>query len=305
MMKKLLIPLLALALALTLTACGGRESAPAGTVTATATPTAQPENAAEAPTASDAPSEAPAAEASEAPASDVAEAPADEAVEEPAADQNDNPPEEVEYPADEAAGDIPEETSDPAEEMPEETVDEPVEAPGAPMDEENAETVGEADTADSDAAEQAPDVAGEIAGLPNPWADSDADAITLLLNGAAFSLPAGAENVIYRDNADMGMAEAQFDIGEVRLVARARKTAEFEDISGLHYDHWDLEEPCAIGASAGTRRRVADGDKTIDVCLWRDADSGVTYAVAAQSAGPEGFDILAVAEQICAPQAGA
>ena len=69
-----------------------------------------------------------------------------------------------------------------------------------------------------------------------------------------------------------------------------------EDISGVYYDHWDAEERCRIDVCEGLARRVFDGDRTIDVCLWYDAEKGMTWSVVAEADNLDGFDITAVAD---------
>ena len=138
----------------------------------------------------------------------------------------------------------------------------------------------------------------EAAALANPWTDVDAAAVESLLNGASFTLPADAADVLYRAIEADGLGEAQFKLGEVAMTTRMQAKDAFEDISGLAYDKWDAEEEGEVAGSKAAIRRVTDGDKTVDACLWYDEANGMMHSLVAEGANLEGFDILAVAQQM-------
>lgn len=70
----------------------------------------------------------------------------------------------------------------------------------------------------------------------NPWTEVSADEVYNHL-GFRFGIPDGSTNIIYRWDDKDGIAEMLFtDIHGVEITARAKRTLEFEDISGMEYD---------------------------------------------------------------------
>lgn len=133
-------------------------------------------------------------------------------------------------------------------------------------------------------------------GMANPWREITPDEMYTAY-GHVFAVPEGAEDVVYRINTELRMAEARFNLESVMLTARVADT-DPEDISGLYYDHWDAEEPCQIHGWKGVTRRVSDEGRTIDVCLWYDETKGLAWSLMAEADDLDGFDITAVAEQV-------
>ena len=135
-------------------------------------------------------------------------------------------------------------------------------------------------------------------GIANPWTDSDAAALEAMLGSARFSVPEGAENVIYRALEAAKLAEIRFSIDGMDYTARIQPAGAATDISGMYYDNWGDDEPCTIGGIEGMSHRATDGDKTIDVCQWYDAANGMMYSLSAEGADLDGFDIVAIAEAV-------
>ena len=119
-------------------------------------------------------------------------------------------------------------------------------------------------------------------GIANPWQETTPEDL-LQIYGYEFGIPGEAEDIAYYINEALQLAEMRFDIGSTLLNARVA-AIDPEDISGMYYDHWDVEEHCLI-----------------DVCMWYDPERGLTYSVTAESDDLDGFDIITVAEQVYIP----
>ena len=146
-------------------------------------------------------------------------------------------------------------------------------------------------------------IAEEAAQIANPWTETTAEA--LLENpGVEFGIPEGAENIRYFLLEDEGLAEMQFTWYGIDYVARIKPAAEYEDISGMHYDAWDDEFEDDIGGCAARTSRVQDGDNTVDLCQWFAAVPGMMYSVSVVAPDLDGFDITAAAEQLYVPLQG-
>lgn len=145
-------------------------------------------------------------------------------------------------------------------------------------------------------AEEYIEVPLEEVGIANPWKETTSDELYQVY-GYQFAIPNDAEDIVYLINDELQMAEMRFYLDSASLTARV-SAMDPEDISGVYYDHWDAEERCRIDVCEGLARRVFDGDRTIDVCLWYDAEKGMTWSVVAEADDLDGFDITAVAEQL-------
>jgi len=136
----------------------------------------------------------------------------------------------------------------------------------------------------------------EEAGIANPWRETDPEELRQVY-GYGFAIPEDAEDISWLIKDELQMAEMRFYIDEAALSARVA-AMDPEDISGMYYDRWDVEEPCLIDGCEGTLRRVTDEGMTIDVCLWYDPEQGMTWSLTAEDDDLDGFDITAVAEQL-------
>lgn len=143
----------------------------------------------------------------------------------------------------------------------------------------------------------------EVVGLANPWVDTDAQGIIDAL-GFGFVVPMDAENVTYRMMKSEGLGEMDFTYANIEMTARMQSIDRFEDISGMFYEKWDVEEPAEIGYVQGYTKRTHDGNKTIDVCLWYDAVPGLMYSLTAEADDLDGFDISAIAIEMFVPMQG-
>lgn len=139
--------------------------------------------------------------------------------------------------------------------------------------------------------------------IPNPWTDTDAEGLQENL-GFSLNVPASAQNVVYRLLEADGMGEAQFVWQGVEYTLRAKAANEFEDISGLNYTGWTVDEACEVRYCEGVFRQIADGEKLIDACLWYDAAPGIMYSLTA--AASDGFvaNTVALANVLFQPVQG-
>ena len=136
----------------------------------------------------------------------------------------------------------------------------------------------------------------ETTAIANPWVDATAGDIAEAI-GAAFGIPEGAENVEYSLLPDEGLAEMRFTLDDMAYVARIQPAEEFTDISGMYYE-WEADAPFSIAGIEGLDQRATDGEETVELCQWFDADMGLMYSLATSAPDLDGFDITAIAEAI-------
>ena len=144
--------------------------------------------------------------------------------------------------------------------------------------------------------------------LPNPWQTVTAEEL-LEKSGFSFTVPEGADNVIYRWMEEGKMAEMQFISGNDEFCARIQPAAlqagELMNISGIYYE-WEHEESATVGHCEGTIGQAKTGSKEwVELCLWYDMAPGLMYSLSAHIPNdPDGFDLVAVAEQVFIPAQG-
>ena len=173
----------------------------------------------------------------------------------------------------------------------------------------NSQTT-ENETESSSAAEATSE---QVVGLANPWRDcTEEEANKYMING--FSAPEGAVNEKWslmeaKNPTDLPgtMVQLTFDMDNVSFVARQQQVSgeEAVDISGMYYD-WTVEDEGILANWADGNMpckfyRFVGVDEYVDVALWFDIETGVTYSLSAQAPDLDGFDIQAIAEQIYDP----
>ena len=142
-----------------------------------------------------------------------------------------------------------------------------------------------------------------LIGMPNPWISVSAEELTDTL-GLAFSVPEGAENIAYRILEAEQMAEMTFSLDGMDYTARIKPAAEFEDISGMYFDWETPNEDSTVAGIPAWEARANDGDTTLDLCMWFDAAPGLMYSLSTGADDLDGFDIIAIAEQVYLPMQG-
>lgn len=174
-------------------------------------------------------------------------------------------------------------------------------AAGAAEGSKPAETAAATETSASD--EKAKETEKPMAGLANPWTETDAEALKSDY-GIDFNLPEGAANIKYRLLAAQKLAEADFDYEGISYTARIKNTDKFEDIGGMHYT-WTSELPADIGGAEGKCFRYvseqsgnAGASEMVDLCLFYDAEAKQMYSVSVVDKDLNGFDIEAIALRI-------
>lgn len=139
--------------------------------------------------------------------------------------------------------------------------------------------------------------------MANPWVESDQGAIKEKL-GFEMKAPDGSKDISYSANKSEGMAELRFtDETGTKFTYRMQATPEFADISGLNYK-WDITDDQKVAGCDGKTMRVKADGETIDLLLWYDVDSGVMHSLSATAPDLDGFDIVAVAENLYTPAKG-
>ena len=148
----------------------------------------------------------------------------------------------------------------------------------------------------------------------NPWRDCTEDeAYQYAPNG--FSAPEAATNVRWSlmeagdDNTLPGtMVQMSFDLDGVAMNARQQAVAgeEIVDISGMYYD-WTASDEGTLnnwgeGHMPYKSYRYKGDDGCVDVICWFDIELGYAYSLSAQATDLDGFDIVAVAEQMYDPE---
>ena len=139
--------------------------------------------------------------------------------------------------------------------------------------------------------------------LANPWTELPAKQRLEDVTGISFSIPEGAENILYRCLQDEGLAEIQFSRDGDEYCVRAANQTEGrqDDISGLYYE-WTDEETFSFGNCSGTFGRARDGSRWVERCLWVDPNHEVNWSLAVFTADPGSLDIVGIAEKICLPE---
>ena len=142
------------------------------------------------------------------------------------------------------------------------------------------------------------------ASMPNPWVDLTAEEL-FSRTGITFSVPEGAEDVVYRFLESDVMSEMQFvwEGGDfcARVQPAALQDGELMNISGMYFD-WEYEEDVIINNCKGTLTQTQTGSEDwVQVCQWYDAVPGLMYSVSVVTGDPDGLDLTAIAEQVCIP----
>lgn len=142
-------------------------------------------------------------------------------------------------------------------------------------------------------------LAEETDGMPNPWVEATAEDIVAAV-GVAFGVPEGAEDVQYYILQTENLAEMDFTWYGMEYCARILCTDAWEDTSGMYYETWEQSMDVEIGGCPGVEMRTPDGDVTVNLCMWYDADAGRMYSLSTGGENLDGFDITAAAEAIYA-----
>ena len=149
---------------------------------------------------------------------------------------------------------------------------------------------------------------GDAAHLANPWRDAT-EAGARSLCPALFCAPDGAQNArwsVMESAADASgvpgaLVQLKFELDGMEFTARAQRTAEAADQSGMYYAWTAQREDVLTGWDGLTCRcfRYAGEGAWADLCLWYDAAAGVSYSLSVTAETLDGFDLSAVAEAMC------
>ena len=135
-----------------------------------------------------------------------------------------------------------------------------------------------------------------MAGMANPWQYEVSPEDVQKMVNESFTVPEGAENVVYGIMESAKLAEVQFDLDGVSYCARMEPATEFTDISGMYYT-WDAEGVDQVnGLDAQVRRAISDEEEDADNVLFYDADKQMKYSISAVAPDLDGFDLVAVAD---------
>ena len=141
----------------------------------------------------------------------------------------------------------------------------------------------------------------------NPWETVTAEQLQKSI-GVPFSLPEGAESVIYRWYDADKTAEVQFFLNGgdycFRMQPVALDQGQMTDISGMYFN-WENEMSVTIGWCSGilSQIRTETGDQ-VQRCMWYDSTTGVMYSLSVIAPDLDGLDLAAVSEQIILPPVG-
>ena len=122
----------------------------------------------------------------------------------------------------------------------------------------------------------------------------------------SFSIPEGAENVGWSVMEAEGAApllQLMFDLNDNAFTAREQKTDDGEaDIAGMYYTWTDQREEAlknwADGKLTAKLSRFMGENEWADLCTWYDPETGVSYSLSVAAEDLDGFDLLALAEQL-------
>jgi len=136
----------------------------------------------------------------------------------------------------------------------------------------------------------------DVPEISNPWEECEAEDVEALV-GMKFAVCDEFKDVTYRVNTDEKLAEMDFVAGELKYTARMACTDSLEDISGYNYE-WTVEsEDTVLDCEAITKRFIGEGIY-IDLACWYLEDKGVTYCISTSDEDLDGYDILAICEEI-------
>ena len=137
-----------------------------------------------------------------------------------------------------------------------------------------------------------------MAGMPNPWQYEVSPEDVQKMVNESFTVPEGAENVVYGIMESVKLAEVQFDLDGVSYCARMEPATEFTDISGMYYD-WNADGVDQVnGIDAEEHRYISDEEDDADNVLFYDADKQMMYSISATAPDLDGFDLVAVADTV-------
>ena len=155
--------------------------------------------------------------------------------------------------------------------------------------------------------EWVPVAESETIGMANPWrVITEEEARNFFPLG--YVVPEGAENVEWSvmESADANpLLQLSFDLNGQHYTCRMQATDDAEeDISGMNYIWADETETSLKNWSDGKLsakcfRFVGGNEYDAELCAWFDAETGISYAVGVTAEDLEGFDLLAIAEQMC------
>jgi len=127
----------------------------------------------------------------------------------------------------------------------------------------------------------------------NPVKDSDSDAIKKDY-GIDFSEPEGAATVSYHTISDE-TAQMDFILNGVKYCARAQKSEEYSDISGMYYQWTSVTSAEINGCEAQVHIYEAEEENAGSV-TWIDESVPMVYSLSADSADSD--EIVRVAREV-------
>ena len=135
--------------------------------------------------------------------------------------------------------------------------------------------------------------------IANPWTETDEQGV---LDATGFDMvaPDGATDVSYSYMADGGMAQMAYELDGASWLYRMQLTDGLTNISGMEYG-WTTEvEGGILGMAANFYAYTTEDESQNDVQLavWYDALTGVSYSLSASGEDLSGMDIQAYAESI-------
>lgn len=139
----------------------------------------------------------------------------------------------------------------------------------------------------------------ELEEIANPWTESDRQGV-LEATGFDMAAPDGATDVSYSYMAEGAMAQMSYELDGNSWLYRMQQTDALTDISGM-YSGWTSEEEGTVsGMIANYRRYAVDAEDQNDVQLviWFDPLTAVSYSLCASGKDLDGMDIQAYAESI-------
>lgn len=153
---------------------------------------------------------------------------------------------------------------------------------------------------------------GNTVQIPNPWRDITEDEAKALCPGSLCA-PEGAENVRWSAMETAGqpaLVQLDFELNGYSYTAREQVTNDqAADISGMYYT-WMYQIDMTLqnweeSAKAGTCFRYIGEGEWVDLCTWYDTAKGVSYSLGVTAKDLDGFDLQAIVEALCVPQAPA
>lgn len=133
-------------------------------------------------------------------------------------------------------------------------------------------------------------------GMANPLIVYEDAAALKDATGLSVPVPTDAANISFYAIKDTGIAEALFTINDIEVSCRLKRTAEYEDISGVYETHWT--ETNEFADSDGAPQRVDIADRSVAVIQSYHAETGEMHCLVLQGDTVDRTSAMAIYDMV-------